>query len=210
MMTYVLTNTQDQIINKKASNHKVRKESIDECDIVNKDVILIILKELHDNNGLFHNFRLYTKLKDKEDYNMLSITTHSLWKLQSEENKVKVAYTRISLHRTINLQVSPNGTVEIYISASRDPYDLHHDIGLSEFFVDLGKIERLIQSEFRYFDPIDRFYEWRIIRVDYNHDIEGLSISHISDKTTILQVKHLSHLFQFYTSKLPNKGLILG
>ena len=75
-----------------------------------------------------------------------------------------------------DLQVSPNGTVEIYIACSKHPYDLHHDIGLSEFFADMGKIDFILEGEFGFSYPVEHFYEWHIVRVDYNYDIEKIDL----------------------------------
>ena len=115
---------------------------------------------------------------------------------------------RLSQFRPANFQVTPNGTVEIYLGASRNPYDLKHDIGLSEFFVDLGEIVDIFQLEMRH-SSLEPFYNWHIVRLDYNYDIEGVDLHFLSSGTSILQVRHLSHLYQFYTKRLPHKGLIL-
>jgi hypothetical protein len=207
-MTYFLSNMQDYIPLEKLQANNTNKISSSQEDL-DQNIILLLFKELSNNKGLFHNFRLITKLIDKSDYELFDITSKGLWKLQSIENKVKVTGFRLPNFRTVTLQVSPNGTVEIFIESSRNPYDLKHDMGLSEFFVDIGKIEAVFELELKYGSPLEHFYNWHIVGVDYNYDIEGLELRYLSNATNILQVKHLSHLYQFYTKQLPHKGLVL-
>lgn len=206
MMTYFLSNMQDYIPVKNMAKKNLNGNT-NEYSCLDDQIILILLKNLTANKGVFHNFRLLTRLRDKEDYDLLKVSRG--WKLQSERNKIKVMEIRLSRFRHVKLQVSPNGTVEIYIACSKNPYDLHHDVGLSEFFADLGKIDFIFEGESRIFSPVEHFYEWHIVRVDYNYDIEDIDVSYLSSGTTILQVRHLSRLYQLYTKQLPDKGLVL-
>ena len=206
MMTYFLSNMQDYIPVKNMAK-KNPNGNTNEYSCLDDQIILILLKNLTANKGVFHNFRLQTRLHDRKDYDLLKVSRG--WKLQSERNKIKEIEIVLSRFRRVHLQVSPNGTVEIYIACSKNPYDLHHDIGLSEFFADIGKIDFILEGEFGFSYPVEHFYEWHIVRVDYNYDIEDIDLSYLSSGTTILQVKHLSHIYQFYTKQLPDKGLVL-
>lgn len=208
MMTYFLSNMQNYIPSEKIKISSKHNRYSDYGDI-EENILTILFQYLSNNSGVFHNFRLLTKLKDKSHYEFLKTSNNDMWSLQSDKNKVKVLNFRLSIHRTIDIQVAPNGTIEIYIRASKDPYDLHHDLGLSEFFVDLGKIIEILETELRSSMVLENFHDWYIVRVEYNYDIEGLDIKYLSTGTSILQVKHLSHLYQFYTKRLPNKGLVL-
>ncbi|TVP40797.1 hypothetical protein [Candidatus Nitrosocosmicus arcticus] len=208
LKSYFLTNMQDYIPlvdDFKNSSTGSSTKQVEERE----DIFVMLFKELSNNKGLFHNFRLQTNLVDIEDYNRLSLIGECKWEIKSASNKAKVREIRLSTFRTARLQVSPNGTVEIYISSSRDPYDLHYDTGLSEFMVDLGKIEGMFQSELNLSQPLDHFYEWNLIRLDYNYDIVGLNLAYGTNRNGVLQVKHLSGLYQFYIKQLPEKGLVL-
>ena len=208
MMTYFLSNMQDYIPSEQIKAPHLNKRSTHSEDI-DENILSMLFKELSNNKGVFHNFRLQTRLKDKIYYEYLKVSNDGSWHLQSIKNRVKVIKIRLSNFRTVVFQVAPNGTVEIYIGASRNPYDLQHDLGLSEFFVDLGKIVGMLETELRSSFVLEHFYDWYIVRVDYNCDVEGLNLSYLSSGTNVLQVKYLSRLYQFYTKRLPKKGLIL-
>lgn len=208
MMTYFLSNMQDYIPVYESDNKNISTKR-NESSCLEHELMSILFKYLTINKGVFHNFRLLTKLDDKNDYNLLKVSDTNGWTVKSERNKTKVRYTRLTRFRQVQLQVSPNGTVEIIITCSRTPYDLHHDIGLSEFFADLGKIELMLEGAFGFSFPVEPFYQWHIVKVDYNYDIEDIDVRYLSTGNTILQVRHLSRLFQFYTKQLPDKGLVL-
>ena len=99
--------------------------------------------------------------------------------------------------------------VEIYFGASNKPYDLKNPEGLSEFIADAGKIESLFHTELKSFSSIERFLDWKIVRLDYNKDIKVLDVSYLTSGTNAIRVRYLSHLYQFYTKQLPEEGLIL-
>lgn len=207
MMEYFLSNMQDYIsIDRVKTSVKTKSPSHYNLD---DNILMILMRELSNNKGLFHNIRLITELDDKKFYELLKTGRNNFWQIQSAKNKVKVAYTRLSRFRATSLQVSPNGTVEIYLNSSRNPYDLYSNLGLSELFVDLGKIENLFQLSIGVSLPLKNFFEWYVIRFDYNYDIEGLDLRYLSQGSGILQIGHLTQLFQFYTKQLPYKGLIM-
>lgn len=220
-MTYFLTNMQDYIP-LKDSLHKnyFNNRLLEEHSCLNRDIVIILLKEMSRTNGVYHNFRLQTKLLDKRLYERLDITSTNVynnrdinskiiiqWKLQSTKNKVKFYKLTLPRYRSATLNVSPNGMVEIYINSSSNPYDLNNDIGLSEFIADLGKIEEIFYLELNSLSSIERIFEWKIVRMEFNKDINLTGYLETSGNT-ILKVRHLSHLYQFYTKLLPEEGLI--
>lgn len=209
MMTYFLTNMQDYIPVQENFECSKKRTLGSSSTTGGENIILTLFKEISNNNGLFHDFRLQTNLVHSEDYNRIPLSGEYRWVMQSPKNKAKVKKIKLSLFRTARLQISPNGTVEIYISCSKDPYDLHKDIGLSEFMLDLGKVEGVFQSELNLSQPLDHFYNWNILKVDYNYDVEGLDVSLLGNGKGVLQVKTLSGLYQFYIKQLPHKGLVL-
>lgn len=106
-MTYFLSNMQDfiplkDLHTKHPNNLSKEHSSLDE------DIVLVLLKKLSNDKGLFHNFRIQTKLLDKRGYDRLNVTDNGSWTLQSIKNKIKVVNIRLSSFRTIKLQVSPN------------------------------------------------------------------------------------------------------
>jgi hypothetical protein len=209
MLTYFLTNMQDYIPSPKdpdtKANLSYHKESYD----IDIDIIWGLCKIITNTPGGFHDIRLQTRLKYNEDYSRLAIHGQSGWSLKCVENKAKVKEVRLSLFRTAKLQVYPNGTVEIYIGASNNPYLLYKDIELSELMADLGKIEGVFHADLSISNPLEHFLDWYIIRLDYNYDVKGLKASHLSNSKGKLQVKDLSGLYQFYVKQLPTEGAVL-
>lgn len=208
MMTYFLSNMQDYIPVYESDNKNISTKT-NGSSCLERELMSILFKYLTINKGVFHNFRLQTKLDDKNDYDLLKVSDTNGWTVKSDRNKTKVRHIGLTRFRQVQLQVSPNGTVEIYITCSKTPYDLYHEIGLSEFFADLGKIELILKCAFGFSFPVEPFYQWRIVRVDYNYDIEDIDVRYLSSANTILQVRHITSLFQFYTKQLPDKGLVL-
>ena len=99
--------------------------------------------------------------------------------------------------------------VEIYFGASNKPYDLKNPEGLSEFIADLGKIEAFFHTELKSFSVIERFLDWKIVRLDYNKDIKVMDISYLTSGTNIIRIRYLTHQYQIYSKQLPEEGLIL-
>ena len=208
MNTYFLTNMQDHIPLHKDLDYKENSSSRKERYDSDQDIIWRLCKIITNHPGGFHDIRLQTNLNCDEDYNRLYLKGQSGWSLKCNKNKAKVKEVR-SLFRTAKLIVSPNGTVEIYIGASRKPYSLYKDMGLSEFMVDLGKIEGNFHADLSISNPLEHFSEWYIIRLDYNYDVRNLKASYILNSRGKLQVKDLSGLYQFYVKQLPTEGAVL-
>ncbi len=209
MMTYFLTNMQDHI--PIVEDFKVRKNSVHHKKgyDIDQNLIMTLFKAITNQPGGFHDIRLQTRLNYSGDYDRLALQGQSRWSLNSDRNKTKVKEIRLSPFRAAKLQVSPNGTVEIYIGASRNPYSLYKDIGLSELMADLGKIESIFHADLSTSNPLEYFLDWYIIRLDYNFDIKDLKASYISESRGKLQVKDLSGLYQYYVKQLPTEGAVL-
>jgi hypothetical protein len=208
MLTYFLANMQDYIPlpedfeDDNKENLSGHKKSYD----IDQDMIMTLCKMITNNPGGFHDIRLHTRLIYKEDYDRLVLAGESRWYIKSDKNKAKVKEIRLSPFRTAKLQVYPNGTVEIYLGASRDPYSIYKDTGLSEFMVDLGKIESNFQADLSISNPLEHFLKWCIIRLDYNYDVTNLKSSYLANSRGKLQVKDLTGLYQFYVKVLPREG----
>jgi hypothetical protein len=56
---------------------------------------------------------------------------------------------------------------------------------------------------------LDHFYDWYILKVNYNFDVEGLDVTYLASGKGVLQVKYLSSLYQYYIKQIPYKGLVL-
>jgi hypothetical protein len=209
MLTYFLTNMQDYIPSPKDLDIKGNSSYQEENHFIDQDLIWGLCKLITNHPGGFHDIRLQTRLNYDDDYVRLASHGESEWTVISDRNKAKVKEVRLSLFRTAKLLVSPNGTVEIYIGASRKPYNLCKDIGLSELMADLGKIEGIFHTELSISNPLEDFMDWNIIRLDFNFDVKDLKSSYISNNSGKLQVKNLSGLYQFYVKQLPTEGLVL-
>lgn len=210
MLTYFLTNMQDYIpLSEELGDNKDNSSNSNKSYDIDQNLIMSLCKAITNHPGGFHGIRLQTRLNYNEDYNRLDLNGQSRWSVKSDRNKAKVKEIRLSPFRTAKFQVYPNGTIEIYIGASRNPYTLYKEIGLSEFMVDLGKVEAIFHADLNISNPVEHFFEWYIIRLDYNFDIKYLEASYITNSRGILQVKDLSGLYQFYVKQLPTEGPVL-
>jgi hypothetical protein len=209
MLSYFLTNMQDYIPLPENPADKENSSNPKNSYDIDQDMIMSLCKAITNHPGGFHDIRLQTRLNYNEDYNRLELNGQSRWSIKTDRNKAKVKEIRLSPFRTAKLQVYPNGTVEIYIGASRNPYTLYKEIGLSEFMVDLGKVEAIFHADLNISNPMEHFFEWYIIRLDYNFDIKNLEVSYLTNSKGKLQVKDLSGLYQFYIKQLPTEGAVL-
>ena len=114
MTTYFPSNMQDYIPVKNMAKKNLNGNTNEYSCLDNQ---IILLKNLTTRKGVFHKFRLQTRLHDKKDYDLLKDSKG--WKLQSERNKIRVVEIVLSRFRRVKLQVSPNGTVEIYTGCSK-------------------------------------------------------------------------------------------
>ncbi|HXT85074.1 MAG TPA: hypothetical protein VN704_12230 [Verrucomicrobiae bacterium] len=169
----------------------------------------------------YHNIHLETALNYKDDYDLLK------WNIPSSHNKQKVIIFKLSLYRKCSMVVSPNGTVNITIECTYDPYEYYTSEGIIGFIESCGEASKLLKEEANdRLNVVPPISEWYLTQFDYNKDI---SISNINNGTSHpqvtnwstsssaaatvattangrLKVKHLGTLFQIYPNGLPVHG----
>jgi hypothetical protein len=90
MMTYFLTNMQDYIPIQENFECSKKRTLGSTSTTGAENIILDLLKELTNNKGLFHDFRLQTNLVESEDYGRIPLSGEYRWVIQSPKNKAKV------------------------------------------------------------------------------------------------------------------------
>ena len=170
-----------------------------------KDITLQLLQLLSNRKYTYHNIHLETNLCYDDDYELLG------WDIPSSYNKQKVIAFNLGLHRKCSITVSKNGTINISIECTLDPYKFHTPSGLIEFIGSCGQILNVLQRQqatnCMLFHHIP---EWCLTQFDYNKDIPTnnniptvLSWSPVYGR---LKVMHLGTIFQAYPKGLPELG----
>jgi hypothetical protein len=96
----------------------------------------------------------------------------------------------------------PNGTVDIHITCSNNPYKLESEIDRSRIIAFFGQVrDRLIillRDERERIVP--DIMDWQMTECDINKDIKLSHLLHLS--AIKVQVKHLDHLFRIYIKSM--------
>ncbi len=185
---------------------------------IDDDIIIKLLQLLSNRNYSYHNIHLETSLNYNDDYDLLK------WNIQSQWNKQKVITFKLSLYRKCTIVVSPNGTVNITIECTYQPYEFHTSEGIIEFIGSCGQALNLLQeaanNRLNVVPPIS---EWYPTQFDYNIDLPissnnnnnamstqvlgwSSSPSSLAKANGRLKIKHLGIIFQIYPKGLPDHG----
>lgn len=186
---------------------------------IDDDIVIKLLQLLSNRNYSYHNIHIETSLNYKDDYELFR------WQIPSQWNKQKVIAFKLSLYRKCTIVVSPNGTVNITIECTHQPYEFHTSEGIIEFIGSCGQALNLLQeaanNRLNVVPPIS---EWYPTQFDYNIDLplssnnnnntsmstQVLCWSSPSSLATTangrLKIKHLGTIFQIYPKGLPDHG----
>lgn len=176
------------------------------CEDANNDVISILLKELTDQQYIFHRIELSTSLNHLEDYIEFN------WPVNSTKNKQKVAAFNLTTRRNCTFTLSTTGTLEMSMVSTVHPFRLSTYEGLIDFFTCCGKIEFIVEQQSNYkFNVIPKVSEWHIKEFDYNKDLMTTTITEKYPQITwttsrIMKLKYLGQLFQIYGKSMPDVG----
>ncbi len=195
---YYLSNYK-HIIDKKLKKNKYKEIDVD------KDITLQLLRLLSNKNYTYHNIHLATALNYKEDYDLLK------WRIPSSHNKQKVMTFKLNLYRKCSIIVSPNGTVNITIECTYDPYEFHTSVGMIEFIGSCGQALNVLQEAVNNrLNVVSSIPEWCITQFDYNKDISINKMEPSIVSWTVahgrLQIRYLGTIFQIYPKGLPVDG----
>lgn len=224
---YVLVNMLDRVIGEKQSKSAnsiriVRKEKEqevvqrhDEFNLINALVLLIRNKP----EPKFHHITLKSKLKfPQEDYKRIKLTTSNIiWNLPSSKNQALIHKGKISLRRTFELIVYPNGTVMITIGSSKEPYKWYSRDDWLDLIEACGSIHQILKDSLGVSEPLihSSVSQWNVSQLDIGYDCEldncgsanRLNISRLFNGA--VKVKHLDGVYQIYNKHLPFDGEII-
>lgn len=163
---------------------------------------------LNRENYSLHNIHLLTFLNDKNDFHIID------WPVDSDSNggkKGKFPMSRVK-GRYVTIIVYPSGSINISLKCSKSPYDFTTIEGPTSFHSDCGQIQNIINAVTSNSDALkDEPPDWWMTECDIAVDIKvpelekAINESNESDTGKIhwnfggsIQVKYLSHLYQFY------------
>jgi hypothetical protein len=161
--------------------------------MVNQTLEGYVLPLLPQASISLHNFHFKIGI-DPECYVALDL-------LYYDKNNGKHHSENIRTNR-VDYVLYPNGTVDIHLRCSNNPFKLETEIDLSRIIAFFGQIrDRLIillRDERERIVP--EIMDWQITECDINRDIK---LSHLLHFSAIkIQVKYLDHLFRIYIKSM--------
>jgi hypothetical protein len=201
---YILSNYKyilDSHINKKKkSDYEITPAMLD------KDLIVQLLRALSSRKYTFHHIHMQTNLLYKEDYDRIK------WKIPSTANNQKVSTFKLTQRRKCTFTVSPTGTVGISFECTLDPYLFHDPSGIVEFFGSCGQALQILKNVTHdRFAVVPSISNWYLLQFEYNKDIPTKDpiIASWAPINGRLRIEYLGTLFQIYPKGLPDVENIL-
>ena len=149
-----------------------------------------------------HNIHLWTII-DKSHYEEL--------KLKPAFNKSKIQRERIGLREVI-FKFNKNGSIEIEIGCSKNPFTIETSYDIFNFFAFLGQVKYTLaiilnDPRERIVPPIDN---WILKYCDFNKDIEidDKDIGQLIDLN--IQIKYAGEAFRLYVKNLEERFVLRG
>jgi hypothetical protein len=166
----------------------------------------------------FHHISFRSRLKfPQEDYKRIRISSSGFsWKCPSARNKAMIHKGKLSLRRTFEIIVYPNGTVMIIIGASNEPYEWHSRDDWLELIEACGSIHQIIKETLDVSEPLihSSASQWNVTQLDIGYDCKmddskfnRLNIPRLFNGA--VKVKHLDGVYQIYNKQLPYDGEII-
>ena len=151
-----------------------------------------------------HNIHMGTII-DKSHYEEIDIQPCS------KENKTKIQPEWIG-SRKIIYKFNKNGSIEIEIACSKNPFPLETDNDVNNVFVFLGQVKDrlaiiLNDPRERIVPPVDK---WILKYCDFNKDIEldDKNIGQLMDLN--IQIKYAGEAFRLYVKNLEDRFVLRG
>jgi hypothetical protein len=151
-----------------------------------------------------HNIHLWTII-NKSHYEEIKL------KPCSDKNKTKIQRELISL-REVVYKFNKNGSIEIEIACSKNPFPLETSYDVFNFFVFLGEVKYTLANILH--DPRDRIVpsvdNWILKYCDFNKDIEldDKNIGQFMDLN--IQIKYAGEAFRLYVKNLEDRFVLRG
>jgi hypothetical protein len=151
-----------------------------------------------------HNTHMRTVI-DKSHYEEIKLKPYS------EDNKTKIVRERIGLREVI-YKFNKNGSIEIEIACSKNPFPLETDNDVNNVFVFLGQVKDRLANILN--DPRERIVppvdKWILKYCDFNKDIEldDKNIGQLMDLN--IQIKYAGEAFRLYVKNLEDRFALRG
>lgn len=176
-----------------SSSTKSVSPTSNDLDIVNQTLEGYVLPLLPKAPIFLHNFHFKIGI-DPERYLDLNLPYY-------DKNNGKVHSENIRTSH-VDYVLYPNGTVDIQVRCSNNPFKLETEIDRSRIIAFFGQIRdrliMLLRDERERIVP--EIMEWHITECDINRDIK---LSHLLHFSAIkIQVKYLDHLFRIYIKSM--------
>ena len=164
-----------------------------EVDIVNQTLEGYVLPLLPQAPIFLHNFHFKIGI-DPECYLDLNLLYYDNNNGKRHSENIRTSHVDYVLY--------PNGTVDIHVRCSNNPFKLETEIDRSRIIAFFGQVrDRLIillRDERERIVP--EIMDWHITECDINRDIK---LSHLLHFSAIkIQVKYLDHLFRIYIKSM--------
>ncbi len=188
--------------NNKASSSYYPLHNAFEQQMVSSFLIQLSLLPFQQLN--MHNIHMRTII-DKSHYEEIDIQPCS------KENKTKIQRERIGLREVI-YKFNKDGSIEIEIASSINPFPIETDNDVNNFFVFLGQVKDRLASILR--DPWERITpsidKWTLKYCDFNKDVEldDKSIGQLMDLN--IQIKYAGEAFRLYVKNLEDRFALRG
>jgi hypothetical protein len=151
-----------------------------------------------------HNIHMRTII-DKNHYEEIKIQPCSY------KNKTKIHRELIGL-RVVVYKFNKNGSIEIEIGCSKNPFPLETSYDVFNFFVFLGQVKYTLANILH--DPRDRIVpsvdNWILKYCDFNKDIEldDGQLGQLMDLN--IQIKYAGEAFRLYVKNLEDRFVLRG
>lgn len=151
-----------------------------------------------------HDIHMRTVI-DKSHYEEIDIQPCS------KENKTKIQPEWIGSRKVI-YKFNKNGSIEIEIACSRNPFPIETENDINHFFVFLGQVKDRLAYILH--DPRERIVpledNWILKYCDFNKDIEldDKNIGQLMDLN--IQIKYAGEAFRLYVKKLEDRFVLRG
>ena len=151
-----------------------------------------------------HNIHMRTTI-DKSHYEEIEIQP------SSDRNKTKIQPEWIGL-RKVGYKFNKNGSIEIEIACSKNPFPIETDNDVNNFFVFLGQVKHTLAIILK--DPRERIVppvdKWILKYCDFNKDIE-LDDKNIGQLMNLnIQIKSVGEAFRLYVKNLEDRFALRG
>ena len=174
-------------------SYKSAFSASNDLDIVNQTLEGYVLPLLPQAPIFLHNFHFKIEI-DPECYLDLNLPYYDKNNGKRHSENIRTSHVDYVLY--------PNGTVDIQVTCSNNPFKLETEIDRSRIIAFFGQIrDRLIillRDEHERIVP--EIMEWQITECDINRDIKLSHLLHFS--ATKIQVKYLDHLFRIYIKSM--------